>query len=79
MAKSKPVEPVTPSGMTVVFYYDCPACKAHLPMQAPTQPAVLTCPNCGQRFPIVPVDEATLQFMQIMTDDGRAAANPDYL
>ena len=34
---------------------------------------------CGKKFAIIPVDSYLEQYVEIMTDGGRAAANPEYL
>ncbi|MDL2280182.1 hypothetical protein LJC15_05960 [Desulfovibrio sp. OttesenSCG-928-G11] len=75
----RPVAPVKPSGMELVFFYHCPYCRRELPLVAPPQPAMIACDACRQSFPIVPVDEYSVQFVKLMLGDGKAAIDPDYL
>ena len=77
MAKTKMPDPVAPCGLTLVFYYECPHCQEKIPVGAPTQPAVIRCPMCGKKFAIIPVDGYLEQYVEIMTDGGKAAANPN--
>lgn len=79
MAKTKMPDPVAPCGLTLVFYYECPHCQEKIPVGAPTQPAVIRCPMCVKKFAIIPVDGYLEQYVEIMTDGGKAAANPEYL
>ncbi|MDO5536497.1 MAG: hypothetical protein Q4F72_03065 [Desulfovibrionaceae bacterium] len=72
-------DPVYPSGMEIAFYYACPNCRKVIRVMSPTKAVLVTCPQCHQQFPIVPVDEADLNFFHIMTADGRAAMSGDYL
>lgn len=79
MASSRPVDPAVPVGLTLLFHYMCPHCHRAVPLDAPTQAAMVFCPHCTRRFPIVPVDESIVNFIRVMTDDGRAAADQNYL
>ncbi len=79
MAQDRPVDPAVPVGMDIVIHYICPHCRRRIRVPAPTQPGTIACPQCRHRFPIVPADERTLAFIRIMTADGAAAANPDFL
>lgn len=75
----RPVQPVAPSGMDMLFYYLCPYCGQRMALLAPTQPAQVYCEACGQPFPILPVDDRTVRFLKIMLDNGRAATDPDFV
>ena len=75
----RPVAPVKPMGMELVFFYSCPFCRRELPLVAPAQPTMITCEMCRQSFPIVPVDEYTVQFVKLMLADGPAAIDSDFL
>jgi len=75
----KPQEPVKPVGMEVIFFYPCPHCQREVPLVAPVQPAMVRCDACGQHFPIVPVDERGVRFMKIITGQGKAAVDPDFV
>lgn len=75
----KPLTPVKPTGMEVIYLYPCPFCGREVPLMAPTQPAMAQCDECRRNFPIVPVDERTLRYIKIMLAGGRAAIDPDFL
>lgn len=75
---SKPLNPVKPQGVELVFFYPCPACKRQVPLIGPTQPSMAQCDMCKQLFPIVPVDAHTSRFLKVMLDNGRAAVDPDF-
>ena len=75
----RPVAPVKPIAMELVFFYSCPYCRRELPLVAPPQPIMVNCDVCRQAFPIVPVDEYSVQFVKLMLGDGPAAIDPDYL
>ena len=47
--------------------------------RCPDAAAVIRCPMCGKKFAIIPVDGYLEQYVEIMTDGGKAAANPEYL
>lgn len=79
MNSRRPVQPVSPSGMELIFLYRCPHCGRKTALIAPTQPAMAQCSSCGQPFPLVPVDERTVQYIRLMLDDGRAAADQDFI
>ena len=36
------------------------------------------CDACGRPFPIVPVDERSVQYIKLMLNNGRAAVDPDF-
>lgn len=70
-------EPVPPAGMRIVFYYDCPNCGLLVSTEAPIAPATIACPKCGLRFPVMPVDQATVNYINLMTLGGFAMVRPD--
>ncbi len=78
MKNQKPLQPVAPEGMEVLFFYPCPNCQRHVSLAAPTQPAMVRCENCHTSFPIMPIDERGLHYIYIMLDNGRAALDPDF-
>lgn len=77
--RNRPVQPVAPDGMEILFFYQCPSCGKHVPQASPTQARMIHCPGCGFAFPIIPVDERSMQYVRIMLADGKAAADPDFL
>ena len=77
--RKKPIMPVKPSGIEVVFFYDCPGCRRSMPLVAPTQPTMVRCDSCNTQFPIVPVDAKGVSFVKLMTAGGKAAVDPDFL
>jgi hypothetical protein len=77
--RKKPLLPVKPSGLELVFFYACPGCRRNLPVVSPTQPTMVRCEACGVQFPIVPVDEKGVRFMKLITASGNAAVDPDFL
>ena len=79
MANQRPLEPVAPVGMEVLFFYPCPFCGQATPTISPTQPTMLECNNCHKNYPILPVDEHGLHYMQIMLAGGKAAVDPDFI
>ena len=76
---SSAMEPVTPSGMHILLDYECPHCHRSSPVNAPSQPSLMRCPWCGTRFPIIPIDPYLMQYLRIMTCDGKATSDPDFL
>ena len=76
---AKPLDPVQPLGMELVFFYPCPYCHAELPLVAPTRPSMITCERCRNKFPIAPIDAHSVQFVKTMLGDGPAAVDPEYL
>ena len=80
MAESnKPVSPVRPAAMEVIYLYPCPYCEREVPLIAPTRPAMAQCDSCRKQFPIVPVDERTLRYFKVMLAGGKASIDPDFL
>lgn len=76
---SKPLMPVRPMGMEIVFLYPCPHCAREVTLIAPTRPTMAQCDACRKSFPIVPVDDRTLRYFKIMLNGGKAAIDPDFL
>ncbi len=79
MSKKKPVTPVSPDGMEILFFYQCPYCARHVPVVSPTQPGMIVCDSCRESFPIIPVDEYGLHYVRMMLAGGKAAVDPDFL
>ncbi len=77
--KSRPLSPVPPDGMEILFFYKCPRCGRHVAIASPTEPRMLSCDSCKMTFPIIPVDENGLHYVRIMLGGGKAAADPDFL
>ena len=75
----KPVSPVKPSGMELVFFYGCPYCGNEQPALAPLHPGMLSCDKCRQNYPVVPIDEHTVHFVRIILSGGAAAIDSDYM
>lgn len=76
---SAPIEPVAPSGMEIIFVYKCPHCQNELGLAAPTEPAMVRCGYCQKTFPLLPVDERSVQYIRLMMGNGTAAVDIDYL
>ena len=76
---ARPLTPVPPDGMEILFFYPCPRCGAHKSLVSHTAPGMTACDRCGQKFPIIPIDEHTMQYLRIMLESGKAAADPDFL
>ena len=79
MSKGKPVSPVAPDGMEIIFFYQCPRCGRHVPRVNPIEAAMAVCDSCGLSFPIIPVDEYGLQYIRIMLNNGKSAVDPDFM
>lgn len=75
----KPLTPVKPVGLEVIFLYPCPHCQRQVPLIGPTQPSMAQCDACAKHFPIVPADNRSLRFIKIMLGNGRAGIDPDFL
>ncbi len=75
----KPMTPVKPVGVELIYLYPCPACHREVPVIAPTKPAMAQCDVCRAKFPIVPIDERAMRFVKIMLGNGKAAIDPDFL
>jgi len=50
-----------------------------VPVAPPGNPALAQCAACRARFPIVPVDERTVNFGKLMTAGGKAAVDPNFV
>ncbi|MGE4299378.1 MAG: hypothetical protein AB7E47_15285 [Desulfovibrionaceae bacterium] len=79
VAIRKPLTPVKPTGMELIYLYECPFCERKVPLISPTQPAMAQCDACSQHFPIVPVDDRGVRFVKVMLANGKAAIDPDFL
>ena len=79
MMPSPTAQPVAPTGMTMLFSYVCPFCGQANHVPAPFSPGMLRCNNCRKAYPIIPVDERTIRYVHLMLDNGRAAADPDFI
>jgi hypothetical protein len=79
MNPKKPLTPIKPIGMELIFLYPCPHCGQAVPVASPVKPALAQCASCRGRFPIVPVDERTVNFVKLMTAGGKAAIDPDFV
>lgn len=79
MKNAKPIQPVAPEGMEILFFYPCPKCKRHIPIGSPTQPSMVRCEHCHTPFPILPIDERSIHYINIMLGHGRAAIDPDFM
>lgn len=77
--KRKPLTPVKPVGVELVFLYPCPFCQREVPVVAPAKPTMIACDACRSRFPIVPVDDRSVRFVKIMLAGGKAAVDPDFI
>ncbi len=77
--KKKPLLPVKPTGIELVYLYVCPFCQRQVPIVSPTQPSMVQCEACRSSFPIVPVDDKTVQFVKIVLANGKAGIDPDFL
>lgn len=75
----RPLAPVPPDGMEILFFYQCPHCGKHVAVASPTEPRMITCDGCRTSYPIIPVDEHGLHYVRIMLAGGKAAADPDFL
>ena len=71
-------EPVRPEHMALLFAYPCPFCGTESVLISPTAPATVTCKGCRNEFNIVSVDAQTVQYVETMLDEGRAAADPSF-
>ncbi len=80
MGKSKkPITPVRPASMELIYLYPCPFCEREVPLIAPTRPAMAQCDACRKSFPIIPIDERTISYLKAMMANGKACIDPDFL
>ncbi len=77
--KNKPLMPVKPTGIEMIYLYVCPFCERQVPVISPTRPSMAQCEACKGHFPIVPVDERTVQYVKIMLANGKAGIDPDFI
>lgn len=75
----RPIPPATPEGLEFLFFYRCPHCHRQVALLSPFQPAMAQCDSCRKAFPIVPVDERSVQYVKFMLANGRAAIDPDFM
>ena len=73
------VPPVRPVGMELVMFYPCPYCGRNVPLLAPTEASMGSCDFCRKQFPLVPIDNTTVQYLKLILDNGQAAIDPEYL
>lgn len=76
---NRPLMPVKPVNMELIFLYPCPYCGREVPLISPTAPAMAQCDVCRKTFPIVPVDTRTIQYLKLVTANGQASIDPDFL
>ncbi len=79
MTSVRPVNPVAPSSLELIFFYTCPFCRREIPLVSPPQASLVTCDACRQKFPIVPVDQRSVHFIKLMLANGNAAIDPDFM
>ena len=79
MEVSKPVAPVKPNRMELLFIYACPFCHNESPLISPPRPTLIGCTSCQRKFPIIPVDQRSVHYVKIMLENGMAAIDPDYM
>lgn len=79
MKQKKPLLPVKPIGMEILYYYPCPFCERKVPLIAPLQPAMAQCDSCSNQFPVVPADQKSIRFLKTVLDSGRAGINADFV
>lgn len=77
--RNKPLTPVKPTSMEIIFIYPCPFCGREVPLISPSRPAMAQCDSCRKNFAIVPVDDKAVRFFRVMLDNGRAAVDPDFI
>lgn len=77
--KTTTVTPVGPCSLDLVFSYRCPHCGKKNHLISPMQPEMVSCGSCSQAFPVLPVDDRTIHFIQIMLNNGRAAVDQDFV
>lgn len=77
--KKRPLTPVKPMGIEIIYLYPCPFCSREVPLISPVKPSMALCEGCQGRFPVVPVDEKTVRYIKLMTAGGAAGIDPDFL
>jgi len=78
MSEKKFTPPVRPVGMELVMLYPCPYCGRNVPILAPVEPSMGTCDLCKKQFPLVPVDNTTVQYIKLILHNGQASIDPGY-
>jgi len=76
---NRPLVPIRPVNMELIFLYPCPHCSREVPLISPTSPAMAQCDVCRKAFPIVPVDSRAIRYAKLMMANGQASIDPDYL
>ncbi|MFP4167642.1 MAG: hypothetical protein ACLFSY_02165 [Desulfonatronovibrionaceae bacterium] len=79
MSEKQFFAPVKPVNMELVFMYPCPNCGREVPLLASSEPGMARCDSCRKQFAITPVDKATIDYMRLILDNGRAAVDPDFV
>jgi DNA-directed RNA polymerase subunit RPC12/RpoP len=79
MSQARPLSPVKPAGMEIIYYYPCPDCGRKVPLIAPLQPSMARCDACRSQFPVVPADQRSIRFIKTMLDEGKAGIDPDFI
>ncbi len=77
--KKKPLQPVKPVGLELIFLYPCPFCAHQVPTLSPTQPTEIQCEACAAQFSILPVDEKSVVYIKTMLANGASAVDPAFL
>jgi hypothetical protein len=75
----KPVIPVKPSGIELIFMYICPYCGHDIPVLAPRKTTMARCHVCALTFPVVAVEEKTIDFIKLILANGTAAIDADFM
>lgn len=73
------VKPVAPCGMEVIFLYECPHCGQKNALISPINPSSVKCEHCRNIFPVLPVNERSIQYVKLMMGNGYSAVDLDYL
>jgi hypothetical protein len=78
LSQQKFISPVRPVGMELVMLYPCPHCGRNVPLLAPVEPAMGSCDFCKKQFPLVPIDNTTVQYIKLILHNGQAPIDPEY-
>ena len=68
---------VKPERMALLFAYPCPFCHQEAMLVQPFESMTIKCGMCHNTFAIEPVDRQTVDYIQAMLLNGRAASMPD--
>ncbi|MDQ7032916.1 MAG: hypothetical protein Q9M37_09430 [Desulfonauticus sp.] len=71
-------EIVHPTDMEIVLLYPCPKCGKKVPAIAPLEPENIKCTYCDHRFVAAPADEQDLDFLRLITANGRILINNNF-